>query len=473
MIHYVVMLATLFVNVATASLKDAQQFRAAGKKLEAIDAFEQTIMQEPENGDAYFEYAMYLVELDEKQHYEKTINLLHRACEIKEDINWWFQLGCQSCRYGNMEQSLRAYNKIIEKYPHQISATYNMGYTLKSMGKIHEAMNIYNYVLDKKPDYEAAHLGLAFAYIALADFKRGWEEHKWNLKKQGKFAPELRALYENNDIAGKTILLTPEGGLGDSINFLRYVQKLKHMGARTVVAIQKELIPLCSRCDYIDHLVPTRSNRSVPAYHASCTLMSLAPLFAQEEHEITQNIPYITPDPDRVAYWHEKLKDDSNFKIGICWQPSVHNDLSRLPIARRGIPLSQFYKLGSTPGVTVYSLQCVEGLEQLNDVPNHVTIKTFDETFDKKHGPFMDTAAVMQELDLIISTDTATAHIAGALGRPVWLLLPYATDWRWLAKRADSPWYPTMRIFKQPNPFDWDSIRQKLNAPFFNDVLQR
>ena len=191
------------------------------------------------------------------------------------------------------------------------------------------------------------------------------------------------------------------------------------------------------------------------------------PFFAHEEHEIPQNIPYITPDPERVSYWHEKLKTDHNFKVGICWQPSIHNDVSRLPIARRGIPLSQFYTLASTPGVSVYSLQCIEGLEQLEHVPEHVTIHTFDETFDKKHGPFMDTAAVIKQMDLVISADTATAHIAGAMGCPVWLLLAYVTDWRWLIKRSDNPWYPTMRIFKQPEPFDWDSMMQELHQIFF------
>lgn len=201
--------------------------------------------------------------------------------------------------------------------------------------------------------------------------------------------------------------------------------------------------------------------------------MSLAPILAKKQTMILQNIPYIFADPERIAYWHEQLKHDTNFKIGICWQPSVHNDVSRLPIARRGIPLSQFFKLGAIPGVTLYSLQCVEGLEQLGTIPPEINLVTFDKHFDKDYGNFVDTAAVMHELDLIISADTATAHLAGAMGRPVWLLLPYSTDWRWLVNRTDSPWYPTMRIFKQPRPFDWDNAMKEVYDTFFNEVFKK
>lgn len=471
MIHSVAFALSLCCIVLNANLEVARQVRATGNREKTIEAFEFALAQEPTNPDAYYEYAYYLIELDEQQYYDTTITVLSRACELKDDLQWHFLLGCQACRYGYLDLSINAYRRILDKYPGQLSVFYNLGYTLKCKEHLKEAIAIYESIIQQSPDYEAAHLGLAFALIGLGDFQAGWKEHEWNLKKQGKFAAELRTLLQHNAIAGKTILLNPEGGLGDSINFLRYVQKLKHMGAHTIVSIQSALIPLLSRCDYIDQLIPTQSNTSV-RFHAFATLMSLAPIFCEKENAVLQNIPYIFADPERVSYWHEKLKHDTNFKIGICWQPSIHNDVSRLPIARRGIPLPHFFKLGATPGITLYSLQCVEGLEQLSSIPKEVNLVTFDEHFDKDHGSFVDTAALMHELDLIISADTATAHLAGAMGRPVWLLLPYVTDWRWLVKRTDSPWYPTMRIFKQPKPFDWHSAIEELYDVFFNEVFK-
>ncbi len=429
--------------------------------------------QSTNNAIAHYEYANYLIDLDRQEYYDKAVHLLSRACSLKNDLQWQFMLGYVTCRYGHLDLSVATYKKILEQHPNQLTVLYNLGFTLKCKEHLQEAVAIYRTIIKQNPDYEAAHLGLAFALIGSGDFKSGWKEHEWNLKKQGKFAPELRMLVENNTIAGKSILLMPEGGLGDSINFVRYVQQLKLMGARTIVAAQPALMKLFSRCDYIDQLVSTNAAISV-SFHASATLMSLAPILASKtEYAPLQNIPYIFPDPDHIAYWREQLKHDTNFKIGICWQPSIHNDVSRLPIARRGIPLAHFFKLGATPGITLYSLQRVEGLEQLNSLPSDVHLITFDEHFDKDHGSFMDTAAIMHALDLIISADTATAHLAGAMGLPVWLLLPYVTDWRWLSNRSDSPWYPTMRVFKQPKPFDWNSMMEELHHVFFNEIFKK
>jgi hypothetical protein len=243
------------------------------------------------------------------------------------------------------------------------------------------------------------------------------------------------------------------------------------MGAHVTVSVQRPLLKLLSGCTYIDSLVSPGD--PVSPFDAKATLMSLPAFFQDTEDTLPQNIPYISPNQERVAYWKNKLQNDHTFKIGICWQPDTHNDVSRLAIARRGIPLSFFHTLGSTPGVTLYSLQKHEGLDQIDKLPDHVTVKTFEDEFDVTHGSFVDTAAVMQSLDLIISTDTATAHLAGAMSKKVWLLLPFNTDWRWLLDRLDTPWYPTMRIFKQTKPFDWNSVIEDLHSIFFNEIFQK
>lgn len=371
-------------------------------------------------------------------------------------INAHFQRGCIYLKIGRLDEAIKEFDTVIARAPGTIPAHYNKAFTLKIAERFEEALIIYQDLINKDPNYESARIGLSFALITQGDFKDGWPAHEWYLKRAGKYAPELRNLLATNSVAGKTILLTPEGGLGDTLQFIRYAERLKNMGATTIVFAQEQLIPLLSNCSYIDMLYPT--GNPIPPHHARATLMSLPAVFYDDEHTMPRTIPYIFPDTTLINYWQQQLANDHNFKIGICWQTSIHNDISRLPIARRGIPLAQFFKLKDIPGISWYSLQQVEGLEQLTQVPHDFNLHIFPNDFDTTHGSFMDTAAVITQLDLIISVDTATAHLAGALGKPVWLLLPFSTDWRWIAGRIDSPWYPTMCIFKQPIPFDWDSV---------------
>ena len=201
--------------------------------------------------------------------------------------------------------------------------------------------------------------------------------------------------------------------------------------------------------------------------------MSLPAIFTDNEKTAPQNIPYIFPDPNLVKYWQNQLKHDTNLKVGICWQVDVQNDKSKLLIARRGYPLEQFALLGDIQNVSFYSLQKYDGTEQLSALPANFRLHTFD-GFDDQAGPFMDTAGLMKNLDLVITVDTAVAHLAGALGCNVWLLHPYATaDWRWVHGRSDSHWYPTMRIFKQHEPFGYENVIKEVKYALQKLVEQR
>jgi tetratricopeptide (TPR) repeat protein len=408
-------------------------------------------------------------QLNAQEQFDQALEYIHEYISSggKNIINAYFQRGCTYLKIGKLDEAVAEFDKIITHNPFTKPAYYNKAYVLKTAGRIDEAITIYQQLIDKDPDYESAQIGLSFGYISKGDFEHGWPAHEWYLKKYGKYAPELRTLLATNSIKGKTILLSPEGGLGDTIQFVRYAERLKNMGAHIIVFAQPQLMPLLNNCAYIDELY-TLGN-ATPPHHARATLMSLPAIFYDNEDTIPQNIPYIFPDKDLVNYWKEQLASDTNFKIGICWQTSVHNDISRLPIARRGIPLEQFFKFKDITGISWYSLQQVEGLEQLTNVPTDFNLHVFPDDFDKKNGCFMDTAAVIANLDLVISVDTATAHLAGALGKPVWLLLPFSTDWRWIAGRTDTPWYPHTHIFKQPTPFDWDSVMNQIHQLLKNN----
>jgi Flp pilus assembly protein TadD len=381
-------------------------------------------------------------------------------CNNPHDINALFQTGCCYLNIGEKEKAVTAFNTILHIDPHAISAKYNLGYTYKTFGDIDKAIAIYTEILETNPDYDPAHLALGFAYITQGDFERGWQQHSRYLRQSGKNGDALRALLENDAVAYQRILLRPEGGLGDTINFIRYAERLKHMGADIIVACQKQLIPLLSRCNYVDQFIPT--DIAMPPYDAEATLMSLPAIFNDTDETTPQNIPYIFADPALVKIWQEKLAHDTNFKVGICWQVDAHNDQSKLLVARRGYPLESFTVLADLEGISFYSLQKYDGVEQLATLSPQFKLQVFED-IDDKSGPFMDTAALIKNLDLIITVDTAVAHLAGALGCKVWLLHPYATaDWRWIHGKTDSHWYPTMRIFKQQKAFDYDGVIEEV-----------
>jgi tetratricopeptide (TPR) repeat protein len=376
------------------------------------------------------------------------------------NISAIFNLGCCYLALGDGEKALTAFDTVLRLNSQALPALYNKGFTHKTMGDINTAIEIYKQIIKANPEYEPAQLGLGFAYITQGNFELGWEQHERHLKQSGKNGDALRSLLNNNKVAHKRILLRPEGGLGDTLNFIRYAERLKNMGAGIIVACQKQLVPLLSRCRYIDHLITC--NTSLPEYDADATLMSLPAIFNDDDSTVPKNIPYLFADPALIAYWKKQLTADTNFKIGICWQADVHNDTSKLPIARRGLPLASFTPLSTIEGVSLYSLQKYDGVEQLAGLPSNFSLHSFD-NLDDNSGPFMDTAALIKNLDLVITVDTAIAHLAGGLGAKVWLLHPYATsDWRWICDRTDSYWYPTLRIFKQQKPFDYDGIIQEV-----------
>lgn len=456
-------LFSLFCFLQLNGITQEQQIR--------ITQFQNTLQANPSNADAHFGLGDFLSQLDNREWDSSALHHLKKAIELQpHNSRWLVAYAIFCCRIGHMSESINTYKVLLRRNPYLFQVLYNAGFAFKTAGDAARALAIYKAILKRKPDYQAAHMGLAFAHLALGEYQLGWQAHIWNLRHQKKYSPEFHSFVQNNQLTGKRILLTPEGGLGDTIHFIRYAQKIKQLGGYVIVAAQKPLLRILALCPYIDIL--TTSQQPIPAHDARVTLMSLPAHFCEDEEHLPQNIPYIFPDQERVLYWKNYLKDDHNFKIGICWQPDVKNDVSRLPIARRGIPLSLFYSLAKTAGISIYSLQRGTGKEQLENLPNNIKIHAFDDQFDVTHGSFVDSAAVMQHMDLIISTDTALAHLAGAMGLRTWLLLPYATDWRWLQDRTDSPWYPTMRIFKQQIPFQWDKVIKQLENILFNEVLR-
>jgi len=263
-------------------------------------------------------------------------------------------------------------------------------------------------------------------------------------------------LWSGEPLAGKTILLHIEQGIGDTIQFIRYASIIKRQGAAVILECPKPLFGLLEGCPGIDQLLGQRED--LPAFDVHAPLLSVPGILKTSLETVPATIPYVFPRPTLVEQWQKRLLDLDGLKIGISWQgnPKYRDDRFR------SIPLRYFAPLAEIPGVCLISLQKGIGTEQLAAVRDLFPVTDFAAELDERSGPFMDTAAVMKNLDLVITSDTAAAHLAGALGVPVWVALPSVPDWRWLLDRSDSPWYPTMRLFRQRERGNWQGVFEEI-----------
>lgn len=266
----------------------------------------------------------------------------------------------------------------------------------------------------------------------------------------------------NSDITGKAVFIKHDGGVGDAVQFLRYVKHLHDAGALVMIETPPALSGLYSRCPYIDKQIPYGSR---PA-HTDITITLSTPRLTYAvrndlEARVT-DVPYISADPMLAAHWQKKIAPFSGKKIGLCWcsSPLYNNVTKEKMISPRSIPLTLLEPILSSDQCTFISLQCGFGVEQLQELKNRHPVVF--ENIDTKNGRFMDTMAIMHNLDLVITVDTSIAHIAGAMGVPVWLILPKCSDFRWFTDRTDSVWYPTMRIFRQKPYEEWDPVLEEL-----------
>jgi hypothetical protein len=246
------------------------------------------------------------------------------------------------------------------------------------------------------------------------------------------------------------LLITAEQGLGDSVNFIRYAPLVKERVGTVVFDCPEPLATLIATCPGVDR-VASRGKGGV-TYDAHVALLSLPGIFGVPPQAAIAPVPYLTPDLERVEYWRKELAEFPGLKVGIAWQGSKVHKGDRL----RSVPLTRFAPLAAVPGVTLISIQNGPGTEQLAD-GSAASMGVID--VGSRFAPDMaDAAALMMSLDLVVSVDTAVVHLAGAIGRPVWVAIPFAPDWRWQRQREDTMWYPSMRLFRQTTRGDWDAV---------------
>jgi hypothetical protein len=351
---------------------------------------------------------------------------------------------------GMFDAAAMYYQKALQMNPGFTEAYNNLGTVYRDNGQLEHAAENYRRAIDLNFDFAEAHWNLAFTLLLSGDFRNGWKEYEWRWKIQDHYLHGItKPLWDGSDISGYTLLIHAEQGLGDTIQFIRYASMAANRGAKILFACQKEIAGLLRQVKGLDTVIPY--GEAIPGFDLHCPILRLPLVFETTIKNIPATVPYITADYSLVTAWGDRIdKKNGTFKIGLAWagRPTHLNDRNR------SVPLSLFSPLARLERVELYSLQKGEAAEQVKNSPGG--IRLFD--FTGELHDFSDTAALIENLDLVISVDTAVAHLAGAMGKPVWILLHFAPDWRWMLNRDDSPWYPTMRLFRQPSHGDWISV---------------
>jgi hypothetical protein len=322
-----------------------------------------------------------------------------------------------------------------------------------NQGSHAEAVVHLQQALRLQPGFADAHKNLAMTWLQQGNYEQGWPEYEWRWRcKEFPKLPYAQPRWDGSPLQGRTILLHTEQGLGDTIQFIRYASLVQARGGRVVVACQRALVPLLTRCRGIDELV-VRGD-PLPHFDVYVPLLSLPALFQTTVATVPAEIPYIYTDESLIERWGRELAGVSGFKIGISWRGSPGYPADR----ERSTQLAYFEPFARLPGVRLFSLQKGVGSDQMAQLGGRFPVVDLGPRLDETTGPFLETAAVMHHLDLVMTVDTSLGHLAGALGVPVWIAQAFAPDWRWQWGREDSPWYPTGRLFRQTEWGRWEPV---------------
>jgi hypothetical protein len=352
-----------------------------------------------------------------------------------------------------LDDAVRSYQEALRLKPDWPAAFNNLGAAFAEQGRFDLAEASYRQAIRLAPDFVAPHCNLSHMLLLREEFDEGWAEYEWRWHQQSTSLPVFGVpRWDGAPLAGRTILLGAEQGLGDTIHFLRYASLVQQQGGTVVFECPSALLSLAATCAGIDRLV-TRGE-PLPAFDLHAPLLSLPGIFRTTRLAIPAQVPYLAADPSRVEHWRRELASEPRFKVGIVWQgnPAFSRD------RQRSIPLAEFAELAKLDGVALYSLQVGQGSDPL--ATSGLPITDLGSRFDP--ASLADLAAVLVNVDLLITVDTAPAHLAGALGVPVWVALPVLADWRWMLGRSDSPWYPSMRLFRQQRPDDWQPVLEQM-----------
>jgi Flp pilus assembly protein TadD len=387
----------------------------------------------------------------------EAIEALRRAVALDPNVpEAWSNLGNEFRNDLKFDQAIECYRKALRLKPDFADAQCNLGVALQETEPtLAGAIAAYETAIAMQGDFGMAHWNLGFALLLLGDYARGLPEYEWRFRTQTIVAPRnfRQPQWDGTDLAGQRILLHAEQGLGDTIHIARYVPMVAQRGGKVILECQPALPRLLGQLPGLTEIVA--AGERLPPFDVHCPLMTLPLVFKTTLATIPANVPYLQPDPQLAGPWALRLPPDPKSpRIGLAWAGRPENKNDR----NRSMRLDQFAPLSAIKHARFVTLQLGPAAAQARRPP--AGLELIDHT-NELHD-FADTAALLANLDLIITVDTAVAHLAGALARPAWVLLPYMPDWRWMLDRTDSPWYPTLRLFRQKTRGDWAQVMERI-----------
>ncbi len=399
--------------------------------------------------------------------------------EIYDDINIIpsKELALQYYKSERIADAIDCYEFLLLELPNDHTIFYNLAILHEKQGKHQKAIELYQKAMEIKPDYTEANHNIAHTLLRLGYWQKGFEQYEWRFKipqLQDTFSIlKFNNIWNGENLNNKSIVLWNEQGLGDAIQMVRYVKLLHQQGAKVIINIQDEFIHLLSKLfeEYLPHKCQTisRKNCDISKYDYHTSLMSLPHKFKTQLDNIPKEIPYLIPSQNINKLLPNLDANSNTYKIGIVW---ASGKIFQKLYQEKSCHINDFIDLANLGNIDLYSLQVGE------DSLSKLTIDNGQLTVDRLYdlapqiNDFADTANFIQQLDLIITVDRAVAHLAGAMGKATWVLLPFLPDWRWLLDRQDSPWYPTMRLFRQKTKGNWQEVFEEVKAQL-NQVLQK
>ncbi len=427
-------------------------YHLQGDHKAAVDWLQKAIRMNPDYAEAHNNLGNVYRDLKEN---EKALQHYHRAWQLapgNPEIN--YNLGVLYHLRGEADRAMEFYEKAVKSRQQFPDAFNNLGKLCHDRNQPQKALDYYDQALRLDSQNADVRFNRSLALLALGRYRQGWQEYEWRFRRC-----ESRRIYPHRltsprwdglPFANQTLLVHSEQGFGDTIQFVRYLPMVKAFGGRVILEVQAELCALLQHMAGIDQVLPLSFDEASREPHdMHVPLMSLPGIFDTTVETIPANIPYLHAAQSHRKQWQPYLRT-GGFKIGLAWAAKCTSD------PQKSCGLEDLFPLLALEAIDVYGLQ-----KDVAGVPEDADPRGFA-NLGPQFKNFADTAGAIEHLDLVISVDTAVAHLAGAMGKPIWLLLPYSADWRWLVDREDSPWYPTMRIFRQPRPGDWTRVVKRL-----------
>lgn len=424
-------------------------YKNMGHVGEALSSIRQALKLAPDWPEAYYNLGGVLALLGDFELAASAYLLaLERRADWPEGHN---ALGTIRMRQGRLEEAVALYERAVAAKPDWYLSNHNLGVALQRVGREERAIECFRRAIACQPDDWSAHVNIGCLLLKYGNFSEGWREWAWRYQSGGvpaKRKTRDQPIWQGERFDGRTLLLCAEAGLGDMIQFVRFAPMVKALGGTVIIESPPNLARLFTTCAGVDAVItPDDSCRTADLQFP---LIDVPRLFGIEQATIPANVPYLRPPPEeRLGVDEALLPFRHRFKVGIVWTGHPNNTSN----PERSCSPVNFAYLNSVPSVKLFSLQFGDPglmLDQLKEFL--ITPLSF------LLGDFASTAAVVSRMDLIITVDTSMAHLAGALGMPVWTILQHPCDWRWMVERLDSPWYPTMRLFRQQRSGDWESV---------------